>query len=92
MKRAVLTLLLIVPLLGGCFETGQTATPGQLPPVPADIQQCFRNGSVAIPRGRTLTVAEIESLWKQDRVQIAVMRRCGNRFLAWYESLRQNWK
>lgn len=82
--------LFAVLFLAAC--TPPQTVSGSLPPAPADIQQCFRNSAADIPRGRTLTVAEIESLWKQDRVQIAVMRRCGTRFLAWYESLRQNWK
>lgn len=37
-------------------------------------------------------MAEVESLWKNDRVRLAVNRQCGARMLQWYESLRVNWK
>jgi hypothetical protein len=80
-------LLLCGVLLGGCPADG----PGQLPPVPADIQACFRNGPVAIP-SKALTAAEVEELWKDDRVQTVVMQRCGNRFLSWYDKLRAGWR
>ncbi|WP_407122726.1 hypothetical protein [Bradyrhizobium sp. STM 3561] len=44
-----------------------------------------------MPR-KVLTVAEVESLWKQDRVRLVVEQRCGKRFLAWYGDLRKGWK
>jgi hypothetical protein len=65
-------------------------SPGQLPYPPAEFQTCFR-GIVGVP-DRALSVAEVESLWKNDRVRVVVNQRCGARFLAWYESLRENWK
>jgi hypothetical protein len=77
-------------LLAGC-ETSSDTSPSKLPPAPADIQACFRQSGVFIP-DRALTVAEVESLWKQDRIRIAVMQRCGNRLLAWYGELRAGWK
>lgn len=76
-------------LLAGC-ETS-TSPVGQLPTVPADIQTCFRKGAGVLP-DKALTVFEVESLWKQDRVRIAVMQRCGNRMIAWYNELRAGWK
>jgi hypothetical protein len=82
---AVLSLL----FLAAC-STPQTVS-GALPEVPADIKVCFRKAVVDIPH-RDLTVSDVESLWKKDRIRNVVMRRCGTRFLAWYESLRQNWK
>jgi hypothetical protein len=65
-------------------------SPSQLPYAPADLQHCFRD-AVGIP-DKALTVAEVESLWKQDRVRLAVNRMCGQRMLAWYNSLQANWK
>ena len=63
-----------------------------LPMAPADIQACFRtNGPVKVPR-KALTVAEVESLWKEDRVRAVVLRKCGARFLSWYEALQRGWK
>jgi hypothetical protein len=41
---------------------------------------------------KALTVAEVESLWKQDRVKQAVLRQCGQRFLAWYGDLQKRWR
>jgi hypothetical protein len=59
---------------------------------PADIQACFRtNGPVKVPQ-KALTVAEVESLWKEDRVRAVVLRKCGSRFLAWYNDLQRGWK
>jgi hypothetical protein len=66
-------------------------TQGQLPTVPADIQACFRTGPVKVPQ-KALTVAEVESLWKQDRIKQVVMRACGERFLAWYGDLQKRWR
>jgi hypothetical protein len=86
-NRALLIPVLF--LLAGC--AGSPSVPSQLPPVPADIQQCFRIGVGKVPP-RALTVAEVETLWKNDRVRAVVMQRCGNRFLAWYDSLRRSWK
>ena len=63
----------------------------ELPSVPADIQACFRRLMVDVP-DRDLTMAEVESLWKQDRYRAIVMRHCGQRFLAWYEIVRVNWR
>jgi hypothetical protein len=74
--------------LAGCQPA---TTSGQLPTVPADIQTCFRTGPVKVPQ-KALTVAEVESLWKQDRVRSAVMQACGNRFLAWYDDLQKRWR
>lgn len=65
-------------------------TPGQLPFAPADLQGCFRS-AVGIP-DKALTVAEVESLWKQDRVRLIVNKRCGERMQAWYSALQADWK
>jgi hypothetical protein len=44
-----------------------------------------------VPLG-ALNAGEIEQLWKNDRVRVVVMQKCGKRFYAWYESLRVSWK
>lgn len=81
--------LLLAVSLAGC-DSGPIE--GSLPTVPADIQACFRtNGPVKVPQ-KALTIAEVESLWKEDRVRAVVLRKCGDRFLNWYEGLRTNWK
>lgn len=77
-------------LLAACDQSTKP-TVGELPTVPADIQACFRQGAIVVP-DRALSIYDVESLWKSDRVRIAVMQRCGNRMIAWYESLRANWK
>ena len=61
-----------------------------LPYPPSDIQVCFR-GAASIP-DRALSIAEVETLWKQDRIRAVVQARCGTRLLAWYNDLRTNWK
>lgn len=85
----ILAVLVVGGLLGGCDP--RTSPAGSLPGVPADIQACFRKAAVAIPN-RALTVADVESLWKQDRIRLVAMRTCGNRFLAWYADLQRDWK
>lgn len=87
--KAIL-LLPVLLLLTACGPDG-TTVPSSLPPVPSDIQQCFRVGVGKVPP-RALTIAEVEALWKNDRVKAVVMQRCGNRFIAWYDSLRRSWK
>lgn len=87
---AILAVLAIGGLLGGCNPPG-TSPSGSLPTVPADIQACFRKAAVTIP-DRALSVADVESLWKQDRIRLVAMRNCGNRFLAWYSDLQRDWK
>lgn len=84
-------LVLIATPLSGCFESDSGTTPGKLPPVPADIQSCFRE-ALPMQQPRAFTVAEVESLWKDDRIRNVVLRQCGNRFLEWYNSLRRGWK
>lgn len=86
----ILAVLAIGGLLGGCNPTG-TSPAGSLPAVPADIQACFRKAAVTLP-DRALSVADVESLWKQDRTRLVAMRLCGNRFLAWYGDLQRNWR
>lgn len=75
--------------MAGCQQPATTS--GSLPTVPADIQACFRGGPVVVP-AKALSVAEVESLWKEDRIKQVVMRKCGNRFLDWYGELRKRWK
>jgi hypothetical protein len=82
--------LLAMLLLAGCNPPGSVTS--TLPMAPADIQACFRTHSpVKVPR-KALTVAEVESLWKEDRVRAVVLRKCGTRFLSWYEALQRGWK
>ena len=76
-------------LLAGCAPPSTTS--GSLPTVPADIQSCFRGGPTKVPE-KALTVAEVESLWKEDRVKQVVLRKCGQRFLAWYSDLKKMWR
>jgi uncharacterized lipoprotein YmbA len=84
--------LVMLLLLAGCGEqTNPTVSNSLLPTVPADIQTCFRRSAVTMP-DRALTISDVESLWKQDRIRIVAMRNCGKRLLDWYESLRVNWK
>lgn len=77
-------------LVGCTDENGPTPTT-KLPPVPADLQKCFRESGVVVS-DRDLTVADVESLWKIDRFRIVVMRKCGQRLIAWYDELRVNWR
>lgn len=76
--------------LAGCETSGSTPA-NQLPPVPTDIQMCFRASAAVIPE-RELTAYDVESLWKSDKVKFIVMKKCGNRFVSWYETLRASWK
>lgn len=89
MNRALVAIPLLCIALAGCVPGDSIS--GSLPPVPADIQQCFRKSGVTVPN-KALSVAEVESLWKMDRVRIVAMRTCGARFLSWYGSLRASWK
>lgn len=88
MTRIFTVLVLLTALaLVGCNQPGGSVQ-GGLPGVPADIQTCFRSGPGKVPQ-KALSVAEVESLWKQDRVHEVVLQRCGKRFLAWYGDLRK---
>lgn len=87
MTYKLLAVALLAIALGGCASQ----VGGTLPAVPADIQACFRHGAVIVP-ARALSVAEVESLWKKDRVRLAVERSCGRRFLAWYGDLQKRWQ
>lgn len=89
--------LLILPLVGltlaGCDPFAQIPAPDTpIPAVPAALRKCIEDASgVTIPR-RTLTVAEIERLWKSDRVTIVVLRKCGKQILAFHDALRKGWR
>lgn len=90
-RAALVAAALVAGLaLAGCNDPGATVS-GSLPSVPADIQACFRGGPVKVPQ-KALTVAEVESLWKEDRVRLVVMQKCGQRFLAWQGDLQKRWK
>lgn len=90
MTRMLLPAALAAGLtLAACQPSSTTS--GQLPTVPSDIQACFRGGPAKVPQ-KSLTVAEVESLWKQDRVKQVVLRACGERFLAWYGDLQKSWR
>ena len=86
---ATLVAAAVAMLLAGCQPPATVQ--GSLPTVPADIQTCFRGGPTKVPQ-KALTVAEVESLWKEDRVRQVVMRKCGERFLAWYSDLQKRWR
>jgi hypothetical protein len=73
--------------LAGC-ETSSDVKPGNMPPVPGDIQACFRQGPGVIP-DRALSIYDVESLWKQDRIKVVVMQKCGARLISWYNALRK---
>lgn len=88
--KQLLVLLPIAVLLGGCPGRDETAQVS-LPPVPTDIKTCFREAGIVVPH-KDLTQAEIESLWKNDRLRLKVQNKCGKRFLTWYEDLRSKWK
>lgn len=85
------TLLLawMLTLLAGCVASAKPplVVGFAFPPVPADIRTCFK-GVVAVP-AKNLSVAEVETLWKQDRVRVVVNKTCGERFILWYEDLKQ---
>lgn len=87
----ILFVLPLAFLLVACNGNDEIASTS-LPPVPTDIKMCFRAAVDDIPKGRDLTQAEVESLWKIERVRNKVMRQCGNRILAWYGQLRAGWK
>lgn len=76
-------------LLAGCEPSSKPPTDA-LPDIPPDIRTCFR-GVVDIP-DRDLTVADVERLWKQERVRASVMARCGKRLIVWIDQLRANWR
>lgn len=79
---------LLIPL-GACASSGSLPR-SQLPALPADVTTCFRD-VVDVP-DRALTVAEVEQLWKQDRVRAAASKRCGARLVNWYGALRGAWR
>lgn len=90
MKRPlILILALIAPLLGACGPSDNVSV-ASLPYPPSDIQTCFR-GAANLP-DKALTMAEVEALWKQDRIRAVVEAKCGRRLLAWYTQLQADWK
>ena len=92
MKRLLTPLpVLILLLLAACGpSTSRPTNPDQLPSVPVDIQLCFR-AAAGLPE-KALNAGEVEALWKNDRVRVAVNARCGARLLHWYEDVRKNWR
>jgi hypothetical protein len=83
----MLAVLMLIPL-GGCITSSDGANTTLPPVVPADIQACFQAGPVKIPL-RALTAGEVEALWGDDRIRIVVMKKCGARFLSWYDAIRK---
>jgi hypothetical protein len=89
--RLILPLVAMAGFLSACNESVRPPAHTPLPPIPADLQACFKASGVNLP-DRALTVGEVEKLWAQDRLRIAVMRRCGTRLVAWYSELRAKWQ
>lgn len=77
-------------LSAGCVARVEPVK-ANLPSAPADMRACFRAGAPTVP-DRDLTAEDVERLLKQDGVRIAVLQRCGKRFLAWYDQLKAEWK
>lgn len=88
--KYTLCAIAVALLLAGCGPNGSTVS-GSLPTVPADIQQCFRVGVGKVPPHK-LTPADVEALWKVDRVRAVALQRCGNRLLNWYGDLQKGWR
>jgi hypothetical protein len=63
----------------------------QLPAPPASLRTCLKVNGVEIP-DRDLTVAEVERLWKTDRLRFVAVSKCGNRLLEWIDDLRKRWR
>ena len=86
MKYALPLLL----LLAACQEPSvHPATP--LPPFPDDLAQCLRRAGVEVPN-RPLTAGEVERMWATDRMNLVAKRQCGDRAVAWYNTLRAGWR
>lgn len=56
--------------------------------IPADLRKCAETSGVKIPQ-RALTMAEVEVLWKDDRIRGAIWRGCLRRALAFYDAQRK---
>lgn len=81
-------------LLAGCAKFVDPPPPAQLPElpeVPAEIQACLLMEGVEIP-DRPMDAGEAEKFWKSDRRILVALRRCGGRFVGWYEDLRTHWR
>jgi hypothetical protein len=85
-----MALALMLPLLAACGTLNDSGK-ATLPAVPSDIQTCFRSAPVNVP-DKALSVAEVEALWKSDRVRLVVANKCGKRFSEWYGTLRAGWR
>lgn len=78
-------------LLAGCGDGTVPTPPSHLPAEPADIARCFNQSLGKLPDA-DFNVEEVERAWKSDRLRFVVQQKCGKRFVAWYGSLRSNWK
>lgn len=58
-----------------------------LPAAPADLAACFKRSFPDIPQ-RSLTKADVMRIIGQAAVLDAVKSRCGDRAVAWIESVR----
>lgn len=67
-------ILLLTLALAGC-QTTSVAVNVKFPPVPKDIAACLKQQGVEVPQ-RDLTVAEVEALWKRDRLTIKAIKAC----------------
>lgn len=91
-KRLATTAALVGSLaLAACDENDNLRPEMRLPPLPNDLRVCLQRSGIDIPK-RALTVGEIERLWKEDRITIVAMRNCGNRIIAFYNTLRKRWR
>lgn len=79
MRKIILTLPLILPLIG-CQTTGGLPADALFPAVSPDLIACAKRKGVDIP-ARKLAQDEAEMLWRKDRNTIVVLRACFNELL-----------
>jgi hypothetical protein len=71
-------------ILTGCASFGNSPT--NLPPVPTDLPDCF-NKTVEAPPAGIVTKAQILRLIAELKRSETEKSMCGNRLIAFYESL-----
>jgi hypothetical protein len=92
-RTTLLALTLTLPLaLTACGKDKAPAPVVVIKPnlidIPADLRKCAETSGVKIPAG-ALTVSQVETLWKDDRIRLALVRGCFRRALAFYDAQKK---
>lgn len=64
----------------------------KIPRAPEAVRKCINETNLVTIPNRDLSVAEVERLWKNDRLRFVIVKKCGQQLDQWQEQLHSRWR